>query len=176
MTISFDLSEKSIEGAIHRVELYSKDLQAKTQILVDKLAEDVKANAERELIEKSGFADPFDDSFDTTFDSLAIEKSGQYTRRVLAGGDAIWLEFGTGVVSNPVGVGGYAHPKAAELGMYGIGEYGHGWGANPKGWYYTDESGVSRHTYGIPATLFMYHSAWQTRAKIPEIARRLFKT
>lgn len=172
MTIEFDLSPKSIEGAIHRVELYSKDLEKKTEILVDKLAEEVKANAERELISKANG----DEQFDTTFDSLAIEKAGKYTRNILAGGDAVWLEFGTGVVANPVGVGNYAHPKAAELGMYGIGEYGHGWGANPHGWWYTSETGESRHTYGIPATMFMYHAAWQTRAKIPNIARGLFKT
>ena len=172
MTISFELSEKSVEGAIHRIELYTKDLKTKTEILVDKLAKDVRENAERELVANANG----DEQFDSTFDSLTIEKSGQYTRRVLAGGDAIWLEFGTGVVANPVGVGGYAHPKAQELGMYGIGEYGHGMGANPKGWWYTSASGESVHTYGIPATMFMYHSAWQTRAKIPEMARRLFHT
>ena len=172
MTIEFELSPKSIEGAIHRIDLYTKDLLKKTELLVDKLAEDLKANAEQELI--SNAID--DEQFDTTFDSLAIEKSGQYTRNVLAGGGAVWLEFGTGVVSNPVGVGGFAHPKAQELGMYGIGEYGHGWGANPYGWWYNDATGTKHHTYGIPATMFMYHSAWQTRAKIPEIARRLFHT
>ena len=173
MTISFDLSEKSIEGAIHRVELYSKDLQAKTQILVDKLAEDVKANAERELISKANG----DEQFDTTFDSLSIEKTGQYTRRVLAGGDAIWLEFGTGVVANNCSVGDFVHPMpGVYFGINGIGTYGKGLGANPKGWWYTSRSGESVHTYGIPATMFMWNSAKETRAKIPEIARRIFRT
>ena len=50
MTIEFELSPKSIEGAIHRIDLYTKDLQKKTELLVDKLAEDLKANAEQELI------------------------------------------------------------------------------------------------------------------------------
>ena len=172
MTIEFELSPKSIEGAIHRIDLYAKDLRTKTELLVDKLAEDLKANAEKELI-NSAMAD---EQFDSTFDSLAIEKTGRFTRNVLAGGDAVWLEFGTGVVANPVGVGNYAHPKAEELGMYGIGEYGKGKGASLHGWWYKDSAGQRIHTYGIPATMFMYHSAWQTRAKIPEIARRLFHT
>lgn len=171
MIIDFELSEKSIEGAIHRVESYSKDLQKKTEILADKLADDVKANAEKELLNYTNY-----EYVEETFDSLLIEKSGVYTRNVLAGGGAVWLEFGTGVTHNPVGVGGYAHPKAAELGMYGIGEFGHGWGSNPNGWWYNDETGQGQHTYGVPATMFMYHSAWATRAKIPNIARGLFKT
>lgn len=173
MTIEFDLSPKSIEGAIHRVELYSKDLEKKTEILVDKLAEEVKANAERELISKANG----DEQFDTTFDSLAIEKAGKYTRNILAGGDAVWLEFGTGVVANNCAVGDFVHPMP---GVYfkinGIGTYGKGKGAQPYGWWYTSKSGESVHTYGIPATMFMYNSAREVRAKIPNIARGLFKT
>ena len=172
MTISFELSEKSLDDAIQEVEKYADRLNDKTSQLVDELAENLKDNAINILASNVIENEPFAE----TISSLAIEKSGQFTRNVLAGGGAVWLEFGTGVVSNPVGVGGYAHPKAQELGMYGIGEYGHGMGANPKGWWYTSASGESVHTYGIPATMFMYHSAWQTRAKIPEMARRLFKT
>lgn len=174
MTIEFDLSPKSVEGAIHRIELYTKDLQAKTHILVDKMVERFTDYAENELINHVETG--------VTFDSLATVKkydsydANSYTARILAGGAAIWLEFGTGVVANPVGVGNYAHPKAAELGMYGIGEYGHGHGADPNGWWYYDEAGRKRHTYGIPATMFMYHSAWNVRRELPEMARRLFHT
>ena len=125
MTIEFELSPKSIEGAIHRIDLYTKDLQKKTELLVDKLAEDLKANAEQELI--SNATD--DEQFDTTFDSLAIEKSGQYTRNVLAGGGAVWLEFGTGVVANNCAVGDIVHQMPgvyflAGEGLVGIGTYG----------------------------------------------------
>jgi hypothetical protein len=58
----------------------------------------------------------------------------------------------------------------------GIGTYGKGHGADPNGWYYPDEAGEWHHTYGIPATMFMWRSAQTTRAKIPEMARRFFHT
>ena len=172
MTIHCALSEKSIDDAIREIERYGKSLESRSERLVNELAEEVKKNAVNEL--NSHYFD--DEKFDETINSLTIEKVDQFTRNVLAGGGAVWIEFGTGVVANPVGVGGYAHPKAAELGMYGIGEYGHGWGANPWGWYYYNENGEKIHTYGIPATMFMYHSAWFAKAKIPEIARRIFRT
>ena len=168
MTIEFELSEKSIENAIHRVELYRNDLKKKTEIFADKLAEDVKTNAETQLIEHVETGE--------TFDSLRIEKTGIYTRHVLVSGAAVWLEFGTGVVMNHAYPGEYIHPKAVELGMKGIGTYGKGNGANPWGWWYIDESGRKRHTYGIPATMFMYYSAMATRDKIPEMARGIFHT
>jgi hypothetical protein len=172
MTIAFELSPKSIEGAIHRVELYSKDLQKKAEIFVDKLAEDVKYNAEKELINHVYTGE--------TFDSLRIDKLdkvGVYTRNILVGGAAVWLEFGTGVVANNCSPGDFVHQMP---GVYfkikGIGTYGKGHGADPNGWYYPDEAGEWHHTYGIPATMFMWRSAQTTRAKIPEMARRFFHT
>ena len=174
MTIEFELNEKSIENAIHRVELYTKDLKAKTRILADKMVEDFKDNAERILIEHVETGE--------TFDSLTEVKrydsydQNSYTARVIAGGAAVWLEFGTGVVMNHAFPGEYVHPKALELGMSGLGTFGKGNGANPWGWWYIDESGRRRHTYGIPATMFMYYSAMATRSKIPEMARGVFHT
>ena len=170
MTIEFNVfSEESIDDAIKAVEDYKKDLHGKTSELVDEVATLVEEYAAYELSKHVWTGE--------TLDSLRKEfNRGSYTARILVGGAAVWLEFGTGVVANPVGVGGYAHPKAAELGMYGIGEYGHGHGADPNGWWYYDEEGKSRHTFGIPATMFMYHSAWNARHEIPALARRIFKT
>lgn len=174
MTIEFELSEESIENAIHRVEQYTEDLKAKTRILADEMVADVKDNAERILMEHIETGE--------TINSLAEVKKydsydqGSYTARVIVGGAAVWLEFGTGVVMNHAFPGEYVHPKALELGMSGLGTYGAGNGANPWGWWYIDESGRKRHTYGIPATMFMYYSAMATRDKIPEMARRIFHT
>ena len=88
-------------------------------------------------------------------------RKGGFTANILVGGAAIWLEFGTGVVTNNSYKGGYVHPKAEELGMYGLGEYGYGHGADPD-------------YHGIPATMFMYHSAWNARRDIPYLARRIW--
>ena len=169
MTITFELSEASIDSAIEQIESYKKKVQANTSKLVEEAATLLEEYAAFELSKHVWTGE--------TLASLRkVVRQGGYTARVIVGGAAVWLEFGTGVVANPVGVGGYAHPKAAELGMYGIGEYGHGHGADPNGWWYKDETGQTRHTYGIPATMFMYHSAWNVRRDLPDMARRIFKT
>lgn len=170
MTIDLNVfSEESIDNAIKAIEDYSKSLKDKTKELVKEAATNLEEYAAYELSQHIWTGE--------TIASLRKEfENNSMTARILVGGAAIWLEFGTGVVANPVGVGGYAHPKAAELGMYGIGEYGHGHGADPNGWWYKDETGQSRHTYGIPATMFMYHSAMNARRDIPNLARRIYRT
>ena len=76
--------------------------------------------------------------------------------------------------------------------MYGIGEYGHGYGSNPNGWFFYDDgqydaefvggtqntynTGRPIHTFGIPATMFMYHSAWAGRRAITRLAKEVFWT
>lgn len=183
MTIDFELDEASIDRAIRLVELYSKDLHGKSRVLVKKLANTVETNARNELSSHvwSG----------QTLASLHTDMDGSNAKaNVSVGGAAVWLEFGTGVVANNCETGEFVHPKAQELGMYGIGEYGHGWGSNPKGWYFypdaewdEDQYGAtfnvyqnSMHTFGIPATRFMYHSAWAARRNIVPFAKEVFWT
>lgn len=169
MTINVELNEASIDNAIKQIQQYKKDLTEKTYRLVDEVASKVKTNAVHELSQHIETGE--------TITSVRIEHpNNSYTASVLAGGAAIWLEFGTGVVANYVGVGDYAHPKAAELGMSGIGTYGNGHGADIDGWWYYDEFGRKRHTFGIPATCFMYYSAMNARREIPNLARRIYRT
>ena len=167
MTIDLELTEESIESAIQLVEQYGKDISTRTELIVEELAKEVKKNAEDQLMNHIETGE--------TFDSLKINKTGKYTQIVTVGGAAVWLEFGTGVVANHAVPGEYLHPKAAELGMSGLGTYGKGHGANPWGWWYYDENGRKRHTYGIPATMFMYYSAMATRSKMESIAREVFQ-
>lgn len=169
MTIDVELSEKSLDEAIMAVQIYRDSLDNKASVLVKETATQVEEYAAFELSKHI-------ESGDTLASLKTIYRQGAQTARVKVGGAAVWLEFGTGVVRNNVGVGNYAHPKAKELGMYGIGEYGHGHGSDPNGWWYTDVDGAHYHTYGIPATMFMYHSAWNARRDIPELARRIFRT
>lgn len=188
MTIECTLSEKDLDRAIRLVELYKKDLDGKTSVFVDGVARTVESNARNELSNHIWSGE--------TMASLHTEKMANkghtYTSRVIVGGAAVWLEFGTGVVANNCSPGEFVHPMAKELGMYGIGEYGHGWGSNPNGWYFYDDgqydaewvggtyntynTGKSIHTFGIPATLFMYHSAWAGRRALTHIAKGVFNT
>lgn len=172
MTIEFELNKKSIANAISRVNLYKRDLMKKTEILTDKLAEDLKYNAENELINHVDTGE--------TFDSLSISKrtlKDGYSATVSVGGAAVWLEFGTGVIANNCSPGEFVHPLPGVYFKFdGIGTYGKGHGADPNGWWYYDADGKKHHTYGIPATMFMYHSTMATRGRVFSIARGLFYT
>ena len=181
MTIECSLSEKDLDRAIRLVELYKKDLDGKTSVFVDNVAKTIEDNARKELSDHIWSGE--------TIASLHTEKMSDsnrgHSRKVSVGGAAIWLEFGTGVVANNCAPGEYVHPKAQELGMYGIGEYGHGLGSRPEGWYFDSDaewvSGTknvyeSHHTFGIPATMFMYHSAWAGRRAIYSLAKGVFRT
>lgn len=89
-----------------------------------------------------------------------------------AGGNAVWLEFGTGIARNPS-----AYPAQVD-GIVGHGEYGDGNGANPNGWYFkTDDPRLATidsetgeywqlpsgeflaHTFGIEQNMFMWKTA-----------------
>ena len=168
-TIEFELSEASIDNAIEQVESYKKKVKENTKQLVEEAATTLEEYAAFELSKHVWTGE--------TLASLRKEFSrNSMTARVLVGGAAVWLEFGTGVVANGVSAGTYVHPKASELGMQPIGQYGWHHGSYSTGWYYYDEEGRRRHTYGIPTTMFMYHSAQNVARDLPEIGRRLFRT
>ena len=97
---------------------------------------------------------------------------------IVAGGAAIWIEFGTGVARN---FGTAPHPKAGELHINPWGTYGEGHGGSFNGWYYEDENGPYEfggkhwsHTFGIPANHFMYNTAQELKRACPELAREVF--
>ena len=185
MTIEFSLTDESLNAAINQLESYIKDFKSKPRELVNQLAQKVENSAREQLTEHVWSGE--------TLASLHTErgkdKKDDVSSSVVVGGAAIWLEFGTGVVANNCAVGEYVHPKAKELGMFGIGEYGHGWGGNPNGWYFypdaewvINKSGAtfnvyqdSMRTFGIPATRFMYYSAWAGRRDVYSIAKGVFR-
>lgn len=155
MNIDIELSEESIENAIRQIEDYAKDLKAKASNLVRDITYEVRDTAAYELSKHIWTG--------ATIASLKVEyKIGDMTARVLVGGAAVWLEFGTGVVTNNSSVGGYVHPMGAQLGVCGLGTYGQGHGADPD-------------FHGIPATLFMWNSAQTARRDIPNLARRIYR-
>ena len=158
MNIDIELSEESIDSAIRQIEEYEKKLLANTSQLVKDTAVQVEEYCAYEL--------SFHIDTGATIASLHHKdyKDGKYgsTSVVRVGGAAVWLEFGTGVVTNNSSVGGYVHPRGAAVGAYGLGTYGQGHGADPD-------------FHGIPATLFMWNSAQTARRDIPNLARRIYR-
>ena len=90
---------------------------------------------------------------------------------IVAGGNAIWLEFGTGVRYNGAG---YNYPVPVE-GIVGHGEFGLGHGADPNGWWYYGDDNEVHHTYGIPAVRFMWSTVQELKRSAPELAKEVFK-
>lgn len=164
MKLSIALSEKSINDAIKQLNQYKRDLNRKIQALIAAMV----AYGEDYAINEVGHVDTGE-----TLETIRGYRNGN-KGVIVAGGNAVWVEFGTGTRYNGP-VGGSPHPMGAELGMT-IGEYGKGQGANPGGWWYYDESGQVKHTYGIPATMFMWKTARELERVAPELAREVFRT
>lgn len=161
-TIRITLSPQGIDKAISDLRDYKKRLSKVVNTLLDKMVqfgEDYAINA-------VGHVDTGE-----TLSSIHGYRKGK-RGVIVAGGNAIWLEFGTGVTYNG-SAGGSPHPKGSELGMT-IGTYGQGKGSDPNGWYYLGDDGKLKHTYGIKANMFMYQTAKVLREEVPELAKGLF--
>lgn len=116
-----------------------------------------------------------------TADTIMSMREGDHGM-LLVGGNAIWVEFGTGVVANNYNP--YPHHKAQELGMNAIGTFvspypfnksGKPHGNNPNGWWYMGDDGEYHHTYGIPSDPFFYNTAQMLRREYDKMAKEIFK-
>lgn len=173
MIIDVELNDKSIDAAISDIKKYKERLLKGTKTLVDELSREVENKAYVELTRHIWSGE--------TIASLHTEqrKDTKYTNsaKVRVGGAAVWLEFGTGVVANNCSPGTILHPvhqiDDSGLLISGIGMYGQRHGSDPNGWYWEDEYGESHHTFGIPATMFMWRAAQSARQRMPSIARRV---
>lgn len=89
---------------------------------------------------------------------------------IIAGGAAIWLEFGTGVYYPD------NYPGTKPSGIVGRGEYGQKKGSTGKPWtYYDEKQGKFRVTRGLPTRAFMWQTATHLRNRFPELARKVWK-
>lgn len=128
-----------------------------------------------------------------TLASIKLLKTAPNRREIHAGGNAVWLEFGTGVARNHA-----PHPEPADgTPIAPHGTYGKGKGANPNGWWYETDSltfsqmkngdyslsgdSVSNvkmyaHTRGIAATMFMFKAYKMLCNTLHDTARKVFSS
>ena len=162
--IPIRLTEDGVNKAIKEVKEYKKWLKKKAKELVKILCKE----GEDYAINAVGHIDTGE-----TVQSIQATRNGN-KGVIVAGGNAIWLEFGTGVARNGV-VGSSPHPIGDQIG-YTIGTYGQGKGADPDGWWYFDPaSNELKHTYGIEANMFLYRTAQELKRIAPERAKEVFK-
>lgn len=161
-TIQITLSTKNINNTISELKRYKKHLTSVIKTLLEKMVqfgEDYAINSVSHV-----------DTGETLSSIHGYRKGNKGV--IVAGGNAIWLEFGTGVTYNG-SAGSSPHPKGEALGMT-IGTYGKGKGANTNGWYYVGDDGKVTHTYGIQANMFMYRTAKALIEELPDMAKELF--
>lgn len=162
MKIDIDLTARSIESAIKKLRDYENILNWKLDELISRMCGDGVDYA----INQVGHVDTGE-----TLNSIQWYSNGVDHGVIVAGGAAIWIEFGTGVYRNPDGA---PHPKRSELGMSGIGEFGTKGQQNS--WAYLGDDGQIHKTHGIKSNQFMYKTALMLQEKFPELAREVFRS
>ena len=160
-------SPTSIDNAIRELRNYQNSLERKCEMLVDKLSEIglvcVKAVLSKH---RSGSG--------ATIGSVRIEFSTQdgiKSANIIVESKAIlFLEFGSGITYNQ----SESHPKASEMG-YGVGTYPNQTHAfDENGWWYQDDNGEWKHSYGIKADMPMYKGAMEMYDKLLGVAKEVF--
>lgn len=152
---------KSITEAINQLKQYKKDFLAKEAIFVRRLAEIGVSVA------STGFATADYDGINDVV--VTLEQQGNRAAVVASGETVGFIEFGTGI----------RHPEWDNTGMEYTppkhGTYGKGYGARPKGWYFTQGVGAAQHTYGNQPAEAMRTARDVMIEKVIQIAREVWK-
>lgn len=162
MKITIDpFDRNSINNAIKQLKTYKKDFLAKEEEFVRRLKELGVSVA------TTGFSLA---DYDGVNDVLVTETQGGNRALVIAYGEAVgFIEFGTGVKFQEYSSAGLEFTPPEH------GTYGKGKGTNPKGWWFNQGPGNSRHTYGNPPAEAMLTARNTMIEQVTKIAREVFK-
>lgn len=176
-TISFDLSEESIDRAIKEVKEFKKSFQKKCDELLKRVAKRIAEEAQK------GFDNAIVDDLTEQSGSprkaeviVRARKHGKSYTVIADGEDAVWVEFGAGVYHNGA-VGSSPNPYAGNVtGVpdlpIAIGTFGKNGRKSTWGFY---EDGVLKITHGTPAKMPMYKAVQTVSSEVVSIAREVFK-
>jgi len=167
--IKMRLSSASINETVKLLREYKEELRLKSSIFVQRLAELGLKIVEQK---KTSFRGSSNGNDLNTYIWLDENDSKVTATLVLAGRDVAFVEFGAGIHYNtPVGTS--PHPKGGELGLT-IGSYGQGKGANDYWFYYDQDLGRVRFTYGTSAAKPMSSADEEIRNQFISVAREVF--
>ncbi len=160
-TIKMELTSKSIDDAIAKINKYRNGLNDKLNALVERLIKNGVQVASLRVASTQGDSKLPDVTWE-------INPAGDIIKATIAivGTDVLFIEFGAGIAYNT----GMQHPNADEFG-YGIGTYPSkhppNKAMNPGYWYYTDHDNagdkVSKFSMGTEATMPIYGAAESIR-------------
>ena len=171
--ISFALSTTDIDRAIKELADYKQDIQRKTDLFREKVAERLAEEA------KKGFAGAVVDDVileggthapEYAQVDVSVDNRGSVTVVVASGEDAIRDEFGAGVYHTGSD-GSSSHPHGVELG-FTIGSFGNGNGKKRTWGFYED--GELKLTHGTPANMPMSRAVTTVCNEIVPIAKEVF--
>ena len=173
--ISVDLfSQKSIQDAIKQIENYRDDLLKKCQEICRRLSEEGVRVADVAINSV-----PIGKTITLTTD-INPSKMGCQAIMKMTGAEtrtedgrtfftALAIEFGAGIRYNST-----SNPKAKEFGM-GVGTFPDQTHAfDPNGWYYLDSNGEWKHSYGVQASMPMYHAFSEMTKSVDKIVKEVF--
>lgn len=174
--ITMNLSSKSMQAAIKELKAYQSDLNRKCEELCRRLIEAGIEVANAKIGES-----PLGKTI-TLQSKITPEKAGCKAVLIAVGqikqsegyepfNTLLAVEFGAGIHYNKT-----ENPKANEFGM-GVGTFpGQIHAFQEEGWYYLGNDNQWHHTYGVKATMPMYHASKEIREKVVPIAREVFKS
>lgn len=177
-TISISLSSRSVKRAMRELQAYQKELVAKCEIFVQRLAEHGIVVAQNNV---GGFGSYISFTIETNKEQygakaiLAATNTGViHSEWIQADGSVseadvspvLMVEFGSGLLAN--------NPRADELG-YGTGTFpGQTHAEDPSGWWYMDTDGEWHHSFGIAPDMPMYKAASWMISIIDTVAKEVF--
>ena len=164
--ITIELSHNGIKEATSWLRAYKKSLTDKANNLLGEM-----------LMQGETFAANALGHIDTgqTLSTLMAYRQGN-RGMIMIGGNAIWIEFGTGVLLN--GADDVHDRKAlgvSDWGRYTEDKSGISQGSSADGWYYYNENRQQiEHTLGMPMNPFMYNTAKMIKENYAKWAKEIF--
>ena len=169
--ITVPATPEGLQQAADWLEAYKKQMLKKVESLVDRMV----GQGEQWAINGVGHI-----ATGETLSSIHGYRNGN-KGVIVAGGNAIWIEFGTGVARNS-GTDDVHTGEGAQAIIRPWGGYDKGHGASLNGWWYPDENGTLEiegqmysHTMGIAMTPFMQNTANTLKQEYPRMAKEIFK-
>lgn len=160
-TISFNLSENSVRNAIRELEQYQKDFNYKIGLVVRNLTA-IGFEEVRSRLPSDQRVSKYPMTWNGNIKVMTIEASGD---------SVLFFEFGAGIHYNKA----ISNPLESKYGM-GVGTYPEQTHAfNDKGWWFTNDSGESEHSYGIQATMPVYMAQKKMKSLASDEIRKVFK-
>lgn len=167
---NLDLDVAALDELVKRLEGFRKNFDAQIELYVNRLMQAGYQIANVRLADAKVTARSDIRNDDTQLHVTIAERIGDtyLATLTLDGKRALFIEFGAGATL------GYGHPKP---GKYGPGTYNPdspNW-SNPGGWWYTNDQGESRHTYGNKPYAPIYGAREAIEAEFLAIARQTFR-